>query len=600
MNFKKCALSAGRLLRMIWKESPWLVVALCINTALVGIMPSVDAYALKRIIEVCSQPSPTMQRLLPWILMILFSTAVMAGASLLNHKLSEISGQILLSSLRRGMMDKMARIDLSHFDRTEFKNRYQQAMGQINGNITSILLNLLGALRGIVTFVSFAIMLAQINWWILAAEILLVVPMHAISIRREDRFFSIALGRTPTIRRMNYYADILTSPKEQPELRVYDSQELFRGKYEETFNEQIRSIRQALKYDNCSDAIKAGITLLGVGFSYTILCLQVIRGILSVADLTLAASASVAVLSGGENIVGNFAATYRIVLFFQKYDEFMSDGTDMPIRKGIVPTEEINCISFRNVTFRYPGMNRDVLNNVSFDMKKGQATALVGINGAGKSTIIKLILRIYRPDSGTIYCNGVDIADIPLENYYKEVSTILQGYAQYALTLEESVLLGHGGDLQTALQKAGLQRFVDENNGDTGVAITRQFDPSGVQPSGGQWQKIALARAFAKPASILLLDEPSAALDPAAECELYENIFRTCGDKITLFVSHRMISTVFADQILLLKDGSIVEQGTHDELIARNGAYAKMFVSVEKLYSLRREAEVLECTVENK
>ena len=321
---------------------------------------------------------------------------------------------------------------------------------------------------------------------------------------------------------------------------------------------------------------------------------------LTVGNLTLLINAVGTVQGMMEGIYGNWAGIYENILFFDLYDQFMNDTPEVDEHAGLpVPPDAPKTLSFRHVSFRYPNMKELVLKDVSFDIPFGSSIAIVGPNGAGKTTIIRLMLRFYEPEEGQILLDGVDVRDIAYDAYYRMISTVFQDFGRYALSLAESVAMT---DVQpedrerviAALERVGLGDLLAKANNNPDVILTRKFDDAGIQPSVGQWQKIALARAFYKDPDFVILDEPSSALDPASECELYRSIFEMKQHKTVVFVSHRLISTIFADQILFIRDGVLAEHGTHEELMQLHGGYAEMFSSIEQLYALRSEVRVLE------
>lgn len=607
---KKTVLSAVRLLKIQWHESKSAFFFAMLVAVLGGVTPSLEAYSLKKIIDICMAQAATgaplaesLYRVLPWILAMTVVTTLLIVANILSNKVDEVCGQMISQNLRTRLFDKMRRVDLSIFDQPKYLDLYQQAVGQINGSATIILSNLILLIRQVILFVSFAAVIVVFRWWLLFVILILSVPALIISIKREDRFYQIAMGRTSLRRRMDYYANVLQQPGEQKELRIYASHELFHKKYRQAYAGFLSSIRGALRYDAKGSIAKALLDKLGNAAAYIVLCVDLLSGRLAVGDFTLMITAVGTIQQAAENIYSYLAGIYGVVLFFDVYDRFMNDTPDMADRKALpMPRSGPRTLSFRNVSFRYPNMKDDVLKNVSFDLRFGETVAIVGANGAGKTTIVRLILRLYEPDQGTILLDGTDIRDIAYEDYCRSIATVFQDFSKYSVSLYESVAMKEfDGEsesrFEAALAEGGLDAFFEQHNGDISLPLTRNFDENGVQPSIGQWQKIALARAFYKKPDFIVLDEPSSALDPASECELYRSIFEMKRERSVIFVSHRLISTIFADQILFVKNGEICERGTHDELMRKNGAYAEMFSAVEKLYSLRSRVENLEALV---
>lgn len=234
-------------------------------------------------------------------------------------------------------------------------------------------------------------------------------------------------------------------------------------------------------------------------------------------------------------------------------------------------------IEFKNVSFTYPGSKTPALNNVSIKIENREKLVIVGYNGAGKSTFIKLLCKFYHPSEGIITLNGIDIWQIPNEQYYRRIGAVFQDYAAFAFTIKENITAGIAGDIFPALKEAGMDAFVRGLKNGEDTYISKKYSGDGVELSGGQEQKIALARAIYKNTPLLLLDEPTASFDAKAEAELYAQFFRIAAEKTVIFISHRLAASKAADRIAVFADGAVAEYGTHDGLMERGGIYAEMF-----------------------
>lgn len=282
--------------------------------------------------------------------------------------------------------------------------------------------------------------------------------------------------------------------------------------------------------------------------------------------------------------IGRFQKSISYLREFLDYKRNAHYGTGICLKD-----EEDVEIVFSHVDFSYPGQERKVLEDVSFTMKKGEKVALVGINGAGKSTIVKLLCGFYQPDAGHIYVNGVDIRELDLKDYYGKMAVMFQNNFMYSYTIADNVCCSPSKDYDRercvdALKKAGLWEYVGRLPKQEQTYLGKDIDPEGVGLSGGQIQKLMLARALYRNCSLLLLDEPTAALDAIAEHEMYESYDRLLSGKTMLFISHRLASTRFCDKIILLEEGKIREEGTHEELLEKGGSYANMFEVQSRYY----------------
>lgn len=280
----------------------------------------------------------------------------------------------------------------------------------------------------------------------------------------------------------------------------------------------------------------------------------------------------------------------KLGIFMENIRSFMEYEPKLPEdHDGIIPGKEIESIEFRNVSFAYKDGGEYTLRNLSFKIEAGSCLALVGHNGAGKTTIIKLLFRLYDPTEGEILLNGRNIREYNLRAYRRLFAAAFQDYKVFALSIKENVMMRKvnaedDAVVYDALKKAGVYEKVMSLPRKADTVLTKEFDEEGALLSGGEIQKIVVARAFAKDAPIKVFDEPSSALDPIAEYELYENIMRDSRGKTMIFISHRLSSVRSADMILMLENGEIIERGTHDELMGLNGAYADMYNKQAKNY----------------
>ena len=292
--------------------------------------------------------------------------------------------------------------------------------------------------------------------------------------------------------------------------------------------------------------------------------------------------------------VANLSRSTKLIRHYRNYMDMTNDymhgeGKEIEVESA-VPFDVV----FEHVSFKYPGSEKLVLDDVSFEIKKGEKLALVGINGAGKTTLVKMLCGFYRPTSGRVLINGMDITELDIEKYFEHISVLFQDSVLLSYTIAENIAGKKveeidSNKLQKVLEKSGLEEKVSKLPKKANTFIGKEVEEEGIQLSGGQIQKLYLARALYKDSHLLILDEPTAALDALAESEMYEKYAELTVGKTSVFISHRLSSTRFCDKIFFLKDGKIKEMGTHEELLERNGSYAEMF-RVQSQYYMKEEA----------
>lgn len=313
------------------------------------------------------------------------------------------------------------------------------------------------------------------------------------------------------------------------------------------------------------------------------------KGIFSIGDYTFYDSLISRMENSSASVVRNFKVIYEELINIEDYFVFMN--IEPAIKKADKPrflaNDLIPNIEFRNVSFTYPGSTKKVLNNVSFTLEPGEKMALIGVNGAGKTTLIKLLLRFYDPNEGDIYVDGINLKDLDLVSWYKKLAVIQQDFNHYPLTVTQNISFDPFGSADpaklTQAIKSAQADFVYELPNKEDTVLTRFFDDS-VDLSGGQWQKIALARAFYRQSPILVLDEPTSAIDARAEADIFNHLWNMQRKKSAIVISHRFSTVRDADQIVVIDKGKVIEQGKHETLMSKKGVYHELFSKQAKSY----------------
>ncbi len=384
-----------------------------------------------------------------------------------------------------------------------------------------------------------------------------------------------------------YLFKIFFSETAAKDIRLYGMQDYLCGKNEECLNDTACFSEEGI-FEGKNQAKFSFVVQLLAGYIYVYVAVMAMSGAVSVGDVLMYSGAIITMMTGVQNILTQYNQINYRNEYLKTYEDFIKrpnmhyDGT-LPIEKRDDNEYEL---SFRNVSFRYPGTETYILKDVSLDFKIGQKMALVGMNGAGKTTLIKLLLRLYEPTEGEICLNGINIEKYDYEEYMQIFSVVFQDFKLFAFPLDENIAAGGQVDkrrLNQVLAKIGLNEFVEELP-QKERTLLYQENGQGVTPSGGEAQKVAIARALYKDASFVILDEPTAALDPIAEAGIYENFDSLVGEKTAVYISHRMSSCKFCDRIVVLDHGEIVEEGTHEELLEQNGIYAKLYQTQAEYY----------------
>ena len=417
----------------------------------------------------------------------------------------------------------------------------------------------------------------------------LVFMSSYVEARVQRKQADMRLELTLTERRIMYYSQIIEDFSYGKELRLNNLGDWLLGRERKYWNYSYETYKKSNSLGIKSGVFNSFASLIQQVISYTYLVFQFLGGHITIGDFSMYVG-GVAAFSGAmrglmQNIieVGEYRKYYHSIEEYLNIPEKMRDNKHLSIPNGK------HQIEFRNVSFSYPGQKEYALRNINITLKPGQKLSVVGENGAGKTTFVKLLCRIYDPTDGGIYLDGVDIREIDFDKYMTLFSTVFQDYKLYSLSLKDNVALAESdnvndGEVETVLRKAGFGEKLDGLQKGVNTPVFRNFDGEGFEPSGGEGQKIALARALFKDAPVIILDEPAAALDSRAEYEMYQNFNTLIGNKTAVYISHRLSSSRFCDTVAVFKNGEIIEFGTHDELIKCNGLYSELWNMQSKYY----------------
>ena len=440
------------------------------------------------------------------------------------------------------------------------------------------------------TMIGVIAVVASLNPLLVLAFVALVLLSSLVEYRiqkkqREIRF-RLILGE----RRVMYYGSLLEDFSYGKEIRINNSGRWLMERERQHWDEGYRGYKKANTLGFKSGAFSSFSGLLQQVISYAYLAARFIGNYITIGDFSMYVT-GIAAFSGSmrdlmQNIVevGAYRKYYDAIEEYLDLPAKMRENAHLPIPKGEPEIE------FRNVSFSYPGQEGYALRNINITLSPGQKLSVVGENGAGKTTFVKLLCRIYDPTEGTIFLDGVDIRDIDFEQYMSLFSTVFQDYKLYALSLKDNVALAESDNaddrkVETVLRQAGFGDKLDSLPKGLQTLVYRNYDDEGFEPSGGEGQKIALARALFKDAPVIVLDEPAAALDPRAEHEMYQNFNMLIGNKTSVYISHRLSSARFCDCIAVFDNGEIVEHGSHDELTKRGGLYSELWRMQAKYYA---------------
>ena len=598
----KARFGALRTLRpfiaMVWRTSPDLTVLSLLLRLLRALLPVVALYIGKLIIDDVVQLVRMPDRpsaLREWLASgLLNGLGVLLLAEFGLALLSDILGRVvsLIDSLLServtnassvSLMEHAATLDLEDFEDAEFQDQLERARRQTSGRLT-LMSQLFGQAQDIVTVVSFAGGLLVYAPWLIVLLVVALVPAFLGEAHFNAQTYTLDFGRTPERRELDYVRQTAASVETAKEVKIFGLNRFLIERY--------RSLADAFYAANRRLAIRraawggllTSIGTMGYYVAYAYIAWRTLAGEFSIGDLTFLAGSFLRLRSLLEGLLTSFSSTAGQALylndlfsFFEMRPEILSPENPRPfphpIREGFV---------FEDVGFIYPGAERWAVRHLSFTLKAGEVVALVGENGAGKTTLVKLLTRLYDPDEGCILLDGHDLRDYDLDELRGSMGVIFQDFVHYNFTAGDNIAVGRisARDDQARIERAARSSQADDVIAGLpagyGQRIGKRFK-NGVELSGGEWQKVAIARAYMREAEVLILDEPTAALDARAEFEVFQRFKELSRGKTAVLISHRFSSVRMADRIFVLVDGKVEAAGTHDELVARPGLYAELF-----------------------
>ena len=574
-----------RLLAFMWGVAPATVALMVLVHAGAGLVVVAEVHALRRLVETAQQ---VIQGGAPLIDAAVWA-ALFAGLGFVQFlavAVRNLVGEHLQEVIRGVIEERCYRqaqsMPLSSFERAEHHDRLTRALRGMDQRFVSTLSIGFWTIFNFVALLSLLVYLAQFHWVIPLVLIAGTTPGVLISERQYRARYLVERKQTPRERRLVVLGDILTGRLAAAELRLFGfgswlidrAEKLWLGMREERMQLERREFKLTL----VSDGINGLVTLATIGFGVVLL----IAGRVSLG----ATAAFFAAIDGFQQnyweLVVNASFIYNDLRYIRDFFEFI-DSPRLDLDKGTrLPGPISRGIELDKVSFTYPGSERPALADVSITLRPGERIALVGENGAGKTTLAKILMGLYEPTSGRIAVDGVDLKEIALADWYRRIGAVFQNFTRYQASLRENIGFGWLPKLADAeaIARAAARSGADE----VAVSLPRGLETSlgkefqeGSELSVGQWQRLAIARAYLRPAEILVLDEPASGLDAKAEAGVYDHFARMAEASAVVLISHRLGSCRLADRILVLNQGRVVEQGTHSQLIAAGGEYAELF-----------------------
>ncbi len=582
--------NAVRVFKLVWETSPRLTVLMSVLTGASALIPAATAWISKLIFddvgEAVASGVDTVDIRGIITLMLAFLVITAGGFLLRNAQAATraILGDLFTNRTNLMILNKSESLDISYFENAAFYDRLENAQREARDGPMQIVSESFGIVQNSITLMSMIALLLRFQWWVFIVVLITTLPALMIEVRYSRERFRLQTWRSPTVRRLGYFRWLITNDDYIKELRIFDLGRYLINLYRKTFE---RFYRENTSLTLRSNSAGFALQALGAAGSAAILGFIMFQTMLrrvSLGDLALYFQAYQQTVNSTTQLLQGITSIYERGLFVNNFFEFLEFEPLIPAASGGVKVPEPirQGIEFDDVHFTYPGTDKPVLRGVSFRISPGESAAFVGSNGAGKTTVIKLLCRFYEPNSGTISIDGIDIREFDTASLRRQIGVIFQDYGRYQETAYTNI--GYGsieamGDkerVREASGKSGAHRVIEGLPDGYQTQLGRWFR-DGVNISIGEWQKIALARGFMREAQLLILDEPTSSLDVQSEHDVFERFRDLTADKMAILISHRFTTVRMADNIIVIDDGKIIEQGTHEALLELGGRYSALF-----------------------
>ncbi len=604
----------GYIIKLVWMTGSWILFCMMLIAILQGVMPVVGSKISQYVLNALQSNYGSFSgnilaftgSTVFFLLVFLFSYNILNGViGTLKNTVTRVAGELVVRTVKLEIMNKAKNLDICSFDLPAFYEKLENANREAGMRPIQILSATFSMVSLIITLISYVIILASELWWAAIVMVVVSVPSAIISFHYRRKNFQYMRRRSKDRRQMNYYSDLMVNKDMAKEVRMFGLSETFIGRYKETFDRYYAGIRRLILRENVWHVIVTVVSACVNCVFYAWFAYMVVRGDHQIGDYSLYTGALGAVSGQVAALISTSATIYEGTLFIDNLTSFLDEEkTVVPIPPADHPEADAlkvshgqaHTIEFRHVSFIYPGTERKVLDDINLLIRPGETLVLVGLNGAGKTTLLKLLTRLYDPTEGEILLDGHDIREYDVDDLYRMYGIIFQDFGKYAVSVSENIRFGdihkesNDDAIRAAAQDADATDYIAHLPDGFDTPLMRIFEENGIELSIGQWQKLAIARAFYSDSDILILDEPTASLDPMAEQEIFNQFDRLRADKTTIFVSHRLSSATVASKIAVLEYGRLIEEGDHRTLMAMKGRYYELFSTQAKRYVTEGES----------
>jgi ATP-binding cassette, subfamily B, bacterial len=579
-----------RAVRLVFKYTPFWTSVGILFVFVLGILPLISLFIIKILVDTVTQGilAPDQMLFTPQIVLLLCAAAGIAFLAALctagSSYANEVQSLVMTEKISTLIQSHSLTLDLEYYENPEYQNTLHRAQEEGPFRPSMIVNDLVKIGQNCVSITVVGAVIISISPLVGLGLVCATIPSAAFRIWHSNKRYMLQQRQTELERKNWYYHMMLTNAGYAKEVRLYGLGKYFQEQYFGV-QKELRSTRLALSRSRIMwDLLAQALITVALFGSLSVVVFMTMAGSLSPGDMVMYFMGFQLCMGYAQSVFSGFSSLYEDQLFLRNLFEFLDfkPRVARPKDPEPLPSHIREAVCMAGVSYTYPGENTPALSDINLTLHKGEVIALVGENGAGKSTLIKLLCGLYVPEKGTITIDGRSLAEIDLEEWQKHITVLFQDYVHYDLTAEENIRMGeiHGlhdfSEIERAARKSGADRVIrrlpEQYN-----TILGNFFSSGHELSFGEWQKIALGRAFFREADIVVLDEPASSLDALAEAEIFAKFRMIIEGRSAILISHRFSTLLRADNIYVLEQGKIIEHGNHGQLMTLNGRYARMF-----------------------
>lgn len=590
------------IFKLVWETKPAIFVTMLLLALLNGILPIAGSLISAKLLNRLAQGYTSAVNGTPIVftgiaLLLSLQIAYLILKVIINNIesiLSKTSGELVVNHIRLKIMKKSKETDLASFDRPEFYEKLENANREASIRPIQILFSSLKIISTVISLITYVAVLWGVSPAAPFVILLFALPGAIINFIYRSKYYQYIKKTTKERRKLNYYSHLCVNKDLAKEIRIFGLADSFLVSYSNVFDKYYKGISKLFKREGLWNTFVSLCSIAVSGILFLYVAYKVFKGELQVGDYSLYTGALNSITSCAASFISTTAVVFEGTLFIDNLISFLGE------KKRIVPLKGDGIdvkrhiqheIVFEDVSFSYPESNKEVIKNLNLTIKGGETLVIVGLNGAGKTTLIKLLTRLYDPTKGRILLDGRDLREYNVEKLYEIFGIIFQDFGKYAFTVKENIAFGNASkgivdkDILDAGKKSSADEFIQALPQKYDSTLMKYFENDGIEPSIGQWQKLSVARAFYGDSDIIILDEPTASLDPLAEQKIFKQFDMLKNNKTAVFVSHRLSGATAASKIIVMENGEIIEEGNHSELMAKGGKYFELFSAQAEKYT---------------